>query len=80
MEDKHRGRFVRVDTLALAPGVTQQVYLKGVPFPVVVAKQVFINQDGSEGVLYLVSSDVTLDYDTLTTTCLSFRHSSLKKP
>ena len=68
VEDKLQGRFVRVDTLALAPGVTQQVYLKGVAFPVIVAKQVFINQDGSEGVLYLVSSDVTVDYETLTTT------------
>lgn len=68
LEDRQQGRFVRVDTLALAPGVTQPVYLKGVACPVVLAKQVFKNQDGSEGVLYLVSSDVTLDYETLTTT------------
>jgi hypothetical protein len=43
------------------------VYLKGVEFPVVVAKQVFINQDGSTGTLYLVSSETTLTYDQLTT-------------
>jgi hypothetical protein len=30
-------------------------------------KQVFKNEDGSEGVLYLLSSDVTLDYERLTT-------------
>ncbi len=31
------------------------------------AKQVFKNEDGTEGVLYLVSSDVTLDYERMTT-------------
>lgn len=30
-------------------------------------KQVFKNEDGSEGVLYLISSDLTLDYERLTT-------------
>jgi len=30
-------------------------------------KQIFKNEDGSEGVLYLVSSDMTLDYERLTT-------------
>ena len=68
LEDKQQGRYVRVDTLALEPGVVAQVYLKGVAFPLGLAKQVFKNQDGSEGVLYLVSSDLRLDYETLTTT------------
>ena len=36
--------------------------------PVAIVQQVFKNEeDGSEGVLYLVSSDLTLDYDCLTT-------------
>jgi hypothetical protein len=38
-----------------------------VPFPLLLCKQVLKNEDGSEGVLYLVSSDPTLDYDGLTT-------------
>jgi hypothetical protein len=38
-----------------------------VEFPLFLVKQVFKNEDGSEGVLYLVSSDVTLDYERLTT-------------
>jgi hypothetical protein len=66
-EDKRQGRFVRVDTLALAEGTVLQVYIKGVPFPVVLAKQVFTNKDGSTGVLYLASSDLQLDYDRITT-------------
>ncbi len=31
------------------------------------ARQVFKNEDGTEGVLYLVTSDLTLDYERMTT-------------
>ena len=65
--DKQQGRFVALAELDLKPGQCRLVYLKGVEFPVIVAKQVFINQDGSTGILYLVSSDTTLTYDQLTT-------------
>ena len=65
--DKRQGRFVALTELDLKPGQCRLVYLKGVEFPVIVAKQVFINQDGSTGTLYLVSSDTTLTYDQLTT-------------
>jgi hypothetical protein len=66
-QDKVQGRFVALAELDLKPGQCRLVYLKGVEFPVLVAKQVFINQDGSTGTLYLVSSDTTLTYDQLTT-------------
>jgi len=65
--DKQQGRFVALAELELKPGQCRLVYLKGVEFPVIVAKQIFINQDGSTGILYLVSSDTTLTYDQLTT-------------
>ena len=66
-QDKRQGHFVPLTDLELKPGQCRLVYLKGVEFPVVVAKQVFINQDGSIGTLFLVSSDITLTYDQLTT-------------
>jgi hypothetical protein len=66
-QDKAQGRFVALAELGLKPGQCRLVYLKGVEFPVIVAKQVFTNQDGSTGILYLVSSDTTLTYDQLTT-------------
>jgi hypothetical protein len=65
-EDKRQGRFVRVDALALEEGAVLQAHIKGVPFPVLLARQVFTNKDGSTGVLYLVSSDLLLDYGRLT--------------
>lgn len=65
--DKQHGRFVPVDTLPLEPQATLEVYLEGVDFPLLLTKQVFTNEDGSVGVLYLVSSDTTLTYDQMTT-------------
>jgi hypothetical protein len=68
LEDKRQGCFVRVDALSLEANLPLQVYIKGLPFPVILAKQVFTNKDGSTGVLYLVSSDLLLTYSQLTTT------------
>ena len=65
-EDKRQGRFVRVDALPLEENAVLQVHIKGVPFPVMLARQVFTNKDGSTGVLYLASSDLLLDYGRLT--------------
>jgi hypothetical protein len=67
MEDKLKGRFVRVDSLTLEPNTTKLVYIKGSIFPVLLLKQVFKNKDESEGVLYLVCSDINLTYDQITT-------------
>jgi hypothetical protein len=67
LDDKQQGRFVTVDALQLEPQATLEVYLEGVDFPLLLVKQVFTNEDGSVGVLYLVSSDTTLTYDQMTT-------------
>ena len=60
-QDKKDGRFQAVQTLALEHGRARAVYLEQVPFPLLLVKQVFTNKDGSQGVLYLVTSDTTLD-------------------
>ena len=67
LTDKQQGRFVSVDTLELEPHTASEIYLESVDFPLVLAKQVFVNDDDSVGVLYLVSSDTTLTYDRITT-------------
>jgi len=36
------------------------VYLESVPFALLLLKQIFTNEDGSTGTLYLVTSDTTL--------------------
>jgi hypothetical protein len=66
LTDKQHGRYMRVDTLELEPNVAQEVYLEGVDFPLVLIKQVFVNEDGSLGIQYLVTSDTTLSSDDIT--------------
>src|SRR5215204_365757 len=66
--EQQQGRYTRVDTLELEAHATRKVYLEGVAFPLVLVKQVFINEDGSVGIRYLVSSDTTLSFDDVTTT------------
>ena len=60
LEDKRKGHYVRVDALEIEPATVQEVYLKEVPFPLLLCKQIFTNEDGTRGVLYLVTSDTTL--------------------
>lgn len=64
---KQAGQYHRVDTLPLEPMHPIAVYLDGVPFELLLVKQVFTNEDGSSGVLYLVTSDTTLDGLGITT-------------
>ena len=45
--------------LSKGSNIPQIVYIKELPFPVLLVKQVFKNEDGSEEVLYLISSKLT---------------------
>lgn len=67
LEEKKRGEYEQVGSLELEPGTVREVYVEQVAFPLLLAKQVFKNEDGSEGALYLLSSDPTLDYEGITT-------------
>jgi hypothetical protein len=67
LEDKKSAKYEQVGSLRLEPNTIRRVHLEQVPFELLLCKQVFKNEDGSEGVLYLVSSDLRLDYDGLTT-------------
>jgi hypothetical protein len=67
LDDKKNGQYVRVDSLVLEQDTVTTIYLEGVDFPLHLVKQVFINGDGSTGTLYLVTSDLELTYDGITT-------------
>ncbi len=67
LEDKKRGVYEQVGSRKPESGTVVKVYLEQVGFPLLLVKQVFKNEDGSEGVLYLVGSDLTLDHERLTT-------------
>ena len=67
LDDKKQGQDVRVDKLELEPDTVTEIYLEGVDFPFHLVKQVFTNADDSIGILYLVTSDLELTYDDITT-------------
>lgn len=67
-EDRKKKRFIRVDELNFSEQTTVQGWLKGYAKAVLLVRQIFTNKDGSTGVLHLVCSDVTCDYDAITTT------------
>jgi hypothetical protein len=66
-QEKRQGRYVRVDGVPLEPGEVRVVYLEGVDFPLVLSKQIFVNEDSSQVAQYLVCSDVQLTSDQITT-------------
>ena len=66
-KDKLNGKYVTVSEQELKESTTYKIYLEGVEFPLLLIKQIFKNDDGSQGVLYLLSSDLTLAYNNIVT-------------
>ena len=67
-EDRKKKRFIRVDELDFAEHTPVRGWLKGYAKAVLVVRQVFKNKDDSTGILHLVCSNLTCDYDFVTTT------------
>ena len=66
-EQKRPGAFSRIEACDLPEHQPVQGWIKGVDFPVLLLRQVFTNQDGSTGTLYLACSDLTCEGATLET-------------
>ena len=60
-DDKANGKYQRIDNLEIPKGTPKTIYLESIPFPILLVRQDFKNKDGSTGVRYLVTSDLTLD-------------------
>jgi len=67
LADKLAGKYVRVDALVIEPNTVQEIYLETVDFPLLFTKHVLVNEDGSTGIQYLVTSDLTLSADGMVT-------------
>jgi Transposase len=67
LDDKHQGHWIKVETLEIQENAEREIYLEGLDFPVLLAKQIFTNEDGSTGILYLISSDTTQSADQIKT-------------
>ncbi len=69
LQDKREGKYQPIESLALEKNQLLSVYVEGVDFPLLLTKQVFQNKDESEGILYLVTSDLTADAEKIQTVC-----------
>ena len=63
---KRDGQWMRLDQLTLEANTPVEIYLESVDFPLLLLKQVFVNEDGRTGIQYLVSSDSTLSANQMT--------------
>lgn len=66
-KDKASGKYVTLETVNLELERKVKIYLEGVTFPLSLIKQVFVNEDGSSAILYLVTSNLKLTHVQITT-------------
>ncbi len=59
-KDKKDGRYTRVESLDWSKNTPIKGWIKGLEFPILVHRQVFINKDDSTGILYLITNDLDL--------------------
>jgi hypothetical protein len=83
-EDYQNHRFTSIEDLPWAEETLFTGWLKDVPFPVLIVRQVFANQDGSMGILYLACSDTTVTREFILATYqkrwpIEVFHKSLKQ-
>jgi hypothetical protein len=65
-EDKLSGKYISIRE-AVSEGCVRSVYIEQLDFPLLIAKQVFKDEDAVTGTLYLTSSDLSLSYEQITT-------------
>ena len=83
-EDYQNNRFNSIEDLPWQEEALVTGWLKDVPFPVLLVRQVFTNKDGSTGILYLACSDTTVTREFILTTYqkrwpIEVFHKSLKQ-
>lgn len=66
-EDKLQGQYQKISDLGLPENEPIIVYFEKVSFPLLLLRQIFTNEDGSIGVRYLVTSDMSLTFDQFST-------------
>lgn len=62
-QDRKKGQYQNLNTLELKDGEKRIVWLKDISFSVALVKKIFKNEDGSTGILYIVSNDLESSAD-----------------
>lgn len=63
--EKLKGIFKRLDSLSFEDNTVIACFFKGLELRVLVSKQIFTNENGSIGILYLVTNDLSLDASSM---------------
>lgn len=84
LKDKQAGKFIKMSQLPIEVGSLQKVYIRSVASPLYVCKDIFINKDDSEAILYLLTTDASLTYQQVISTyqrrwAIEDYHKSLKQ-
>jgi len=64
-EERKKGQYQNLNTLQIKDGEKRIVWLKDVSFPVTLIIKIFKNEDGSKGILYLVTNDLESSADRI---------------
>lgn len=65
-KERAAGKFQKISQLPLSLGC-QLVYLRSVKEPVLLAKDVFTNQNGTQATIYLIATDVSMNFQQIIT-------------
>ena len=65
--DKLAGKFIHLSEVKIEDRQCLPIWIKGLDFPVQLTRQVFTNKDYSTAELYLITNDLSMDYDQITT-------------
>lgn len=66
-KNKFEGKWIPINQVDLENNTVREVYIQGIEFPFFICKQVFKNEDGSTGEIFLCSNDLSLDFNRITT-------------
>ena len=64
-EEKKNGKYQNLNTLHLKDGEKRIVWVTDISFPVALIVKIFKNEDGSTGILYLVTNDLESSADRI---------------
>jgi len=64
-EERKKGRYQSLNALNFKDGEKRVVWLKDIAFPVALMTKIFKNEDGSTGVLHIVTNDLDSDADRI---------------
>lgn len=64
-EERKKGQYQNLSSLNFKDGEKRMIWLKDLAFPVALVTKIFTNEDGSTGILHIVTNDLDSDADRI---------------